>query len=104
LSLTPSQHQSAFTQKLAHVVSAMRGIPDSPPQGFTADAMIRLRELADETIEAIELRIDSEGDGDKVQQRLAERCSRYANGWKPSRSGSATTTSLTPSPDRQAGR
>ena len=69
--LRREQHQSAFTQKLAHVVSAIGGIPDSPPEGFTADTMVRLRELADETVEAIEQRIDSGGDGDKVQQRLA---------------------------------
>jgi hypothetical protein len=65
------QHQSAFTHKLAHVVSAIGAIPDSSPQGFTADAMARLRELAEETVEAIELRIDSGGDSEKVQQRLA---------------------------------
>ena len=65
------QDQSTFTQKLAHVVSAIGAIPDSPPQGFTADTMLRLRQLADATVEAIEQRIDSGGDGEKVQQKLA---------------------------------
>ena len=65
------QHQSAFTHKLAHVVTALGAIPDSPPQGFTTDAMVRLREIADETVEAVERRIESGGDGDKVQQQLA---------------------------------
>ena len=66
-----AQHQSAFTHKLAHVVSAIGAIPDSPPEGFTAGDMDRLRELAEETVEAIERRLDSGGDADKVQQRLA---------------------------------
>ena len=65
------QSQSAFTRKLAHVVSAIGAIADSPPQAFTADAMVRLRELVEETIEAIERRIDSGGDAGKVQQQLA---------------------------------
>jgi hypothetical protein len=64
-------HHRAFTHKLAHVVSAIGAIPDSPPMEFTADAMVRLRALADETVEAIERRIDSGGDGEKEQQRLA---------------------------------
>ena len=64
------QHQSAFTHKLAHVVTGLGAIPDSPPQGFTTDAMVRLREIADETVEAVERRIES-GGGDKVQQQLA---------------------------------
>lgn len=65
------QHRSAFTHKLAHVVSALGAIPDSPPPGFATDAMVRLRELADEAVEAVERRIDSGGDGGKVQQQLA---------------------------------
>lgn len=64
------QHHSAFTHKLAHIVTIIGAIPDSPPQGFTANAMVRLRELAEETVEAIERRIDSGGDGEKVQQQL----------------------------------
>jgi hypothetical protein len=65
------QHLHAFTTKLSHVVSLIGAIPDSPPERFTADAMVRLRELTEEAVEAIERRIDSGGDGDKVQQRLA---------------------------------
>jgi len=65
------QDQSAFTHTLAHVVSAIGAISDSPPEGCTADAMVRLRELAEETVQAIEQRLDAGGDGEKVQQRLA---------------------------------
>ena len=63
-------HHGAFTHKLAHVVSALGG-PDSPPQGFTTDEMVRLRELADEIVDAIERRIDTGGDGEPAQQQLA---------------------------------
>ena len=69
--LRVEQHQSAFTHKLAHVVSAIGAIPDSPPEGFTVDDMDRLRELAEETVEAIEQRLEAGGDGEKVQQKLA---------------------------------
>jgi hypothetical protein len=69
--LRVEQHQSAFTHKLAHVVSAIGAIPDSPPEGFTVDDMARLRELAEETVEAIEQRLEGGGDGEKVQQKLA---------------------------------
>ena len=65
------QQQSAFTRTLASIVSALGVIPDSPPQDFTAAAIVRLRELADETVVAIERRIDSGADDDKTQQRLA---------------------------------
>ena len=65
------QHHRAFTHKLAHVVSALGAIPDSPPQGFGTDTLVRLRALADETVEAVERRIDSGGDGEQVQQQLA---------------------------------
>ena len=33
--------------------------------------MVRLRQLADETVDAVERRIDSGGDGDASQQQLA---------------------------------
>ena len=65
------QGHGAFTQKLAHVVTALGELPDSPPQGFTTDTMVRLRALADETVDAVERRIDSGGDGEPDQQRLA---------------------------------
>lgn len=64
------QHQRAFIQTLAHIVTALGAIPDAPGD-FTTDDMARLVELAGETIEAIERRIDSGGDGEDVQQRLA---------------------------------
>jgi hypothetical protein len=38
---------SAFTHKLAHVVSAIGAIPDSPPQVFAADAMARRMEVVE---------------------------------------------------------
>jgi hypothetical protein len=61
----------AFTRTLAHVVSALGAFPDDPPQGFTTDAMARLRRLADTTVDAVEARIESGGDADKAQQLLA---------------------------------
>jgi hypothetical protein len=64
------QRRSEFTHKLAYVVGAIGAIPDSAPEEFTADAMARLRELADETVEAIERRIEAGGDAEHVQ-RLA---------------------------------
>ena len=46
-------------------------MPDDPPHGLTTDAMVRLRQLADEAVEAIERRIDSGGDAVPAQQQLA---------------------------------
>jgi hypothetical protein len=63
--------QRGFTKKLAHVVSAIGEIPDHPPAGFAPDTMVRLRELTEETVEAVEQRIESGGDDQEVQQRLA---------------------------------
>lgn len=65
------QHRSAFTHKLAHIVGTIGAIPGLPPHGFTADAMVRLREITEETVEAIERRIASGDDGERVQQQLA---------------------------------
>ena len=65
------QHHRAFTHKLAHLVGVIGAIPDSPPQGFTEDAMLRLRQLADETVEAVERRIESGVDEEASQQQLA---------------------------------
>ena len=65
------QGHGAFTRKLAHVVTALGELPDSPARDFTADAIVRLRELADEAVDAVERRIDSGGDGESEQQRLA---------------------------------
>jgi hypothetical protein len=64
-------HHRAFTQKLAHIVSQLGVLPDEPPLGFEEDGMVRLRQLADETVDAVEQRIDSGGDSDASQQLLA---------------------------------
>jgi len=65
------QVRSAFTHKLGQIVGALGAIPDAPPKAFTAEALVRLRELAEETIEAVERRIDSGGDDQTVRQKLA---------------------------------
>jgi uracil-DNA glycosylase family 4 len=65
------QHRSAFTQHLARIVTAFGAIPDWPPNAVTAAELARLRELADETVDAIERRIDSGADDLAVQQQLA---------------------------------
>jgi len=64
-------HHRAFTHKLAHIVTGLGTIPDEPPPGFGEEAMVRLRQLADETVDAVERRIDSGGDGDASRQHLA---------------------------------
>ena len=64
-------HHRPFTHKLALVVTAIGAIPDNPPAGFSEQTLVRLRELAEETVEAIEQRIDSGGDDIDVQQKLA---------------------------------
>jgi hypothetical protein len=66
-----AKRHSEFTHKLAHVVTAIGAIPDLPPQDFTDGAMARLRELADEAVDAIERRIDSDAEGGGVPQQLA---------------------------------
>jgi hypothetical protein len=65
------EHQGrAFVEKLAHVVTVLGAIPDSPPVDFSVSDRNRLREIADQAVEAIELRIESE-DSDSTKQRLA---------------------------------
>jgi hypothetical protein len=64
-------HKSAFIKTLGHIVTRLGEIPDAMAGGFTADDMIRLRDLAAETIEAVEHRIDAGGDDEDVQQHLA---------------------------------
>jgi len=61
----------AFKRKLAHIVGMLGTIPDSSPLHFTKDDLTRLRELAEETVEAVERRIESGGDDEKSQQQLA---------------------------------
>jgi len=65
------QERDAFIHKLAAIVSAIGTIPDSLPSRFTPDDMARLRALADETVEAIERRIDTGRDEEAARQRLA---------------------------------
>jgi hypothetical protein len=64
-------HGAAFKDTLRRIVSALGTIPDSAPGQFRVAELERLRELADETIDAIERRIDSGGDDLDVQQHLA---------------------------------
>jgi len=69
--LRQEPHHSAFTHKLAHIVSTLGAIPESSPLHFTQDHLIRLRELAEKTVEAVERRIESGGDDEASQQQLA---------------------------------
>jgi hypothetical protein len=69
--LRVEQHHRAFTHTLAHVVTALGDIPDNPPEGFTTESMVRLRQLVDEAVEAIDRRIDAGGDAVPVLQQLA---------------------------------
>jgi hypothetical protein len=64
-------HHGAFIEKLARVVTALGAIPDLAPGDVAADDIVRLRQLAEETIDAVERRIDSAGENNKVQQQLA---------------------------------
>ena len=61
-------HHTAFARTLAHIVTAIGAIPDDPPAGFTADTMSRLRELADEAVDAVERRLASRGDSEEQRQ------------------------------------
>lgn len=65
------QERDAFIHTLAAIVSVIGAVPDSLPARFTPDDLARLRVLAEETVEAIERRIDTGGDEEAVQQRLA---------------------------------
>jgi hypothetical protein len=69
--LRAEEDRSAFTHKLGHIVGVLGTIPDWPKGQLTPAQMERLRALADETVDAIERRIDSADDDDEVQQRLA---------------------------------
>jgi hypothetical protein len=64
-------HRGRFIEKLGQILSAIAEIPDGPPALFTPDDLSRLRELAEETVAAIESRIDTGGDDEKTTQRLA---------------------------------
>jgi hypothetical protein len=64
-------HRGAFTDRLARIVSTLGRVPDSVAGEVTAEDVQRLGELVDETVDAIERRIDSPLDDQAVQERLA---------------------------------
>ena len=64
-------HRGAFTDRLAHIVSTLGLVPDSVTGDVTAEDVQRLGELVDETVDAIERRIDSQIDDQAVRERLA---------------------------------
>jgi hypothetical protein len=64
-------HRRTFVKEIAQVVTALGTIPDSPPVDFTVSDRNRLRAIADEVVEVIERRIDSDEDNDSVKQHLA---------------------------------
>jgi hypothetical protein len=64
------QHE-AFIHTLARVVTWFGEIPDLAPGAFTPDQMTRLRELAEETVGAVEWRLQSDVDDEKTQEKLA---------------------------------
>ena len=61
----------SFVDELAHLITALGTIPDLPPGDVGAGDRARLREIADEIIEAIERRIDGEKDSESTKQHLA---------------------------------
>jgi hypothetical protein len=67
--------RGAFIDRLAKIVSGLGAIPDALPGEVSAEDVQRLGELVDETVEAIERRLnprlDDELDDEKVQQHLA---------------------------------
>lgn len=79
--------RGAFIDKLRQIVTELGAIPDAAPGAITPEGARRLRELVDETVEAIERRIDAQLDGQNVQQQLAgtvyelRRRMEAVNGW-----------------------
>ena len=69
--LRVAQHHGAFTHTLAHVVTLLGELPDAPPESLTPDTMARLRELADEAVDAVERRLETGDDDQAAQQQLA---------------------------------
>ena len=63
--------RGGFTSRLGRIVSVLGSLPDSQRSAFSDADMRRLRELVEETVEAIEQRIDSGGDELDTQQHLA---------------------------------
>lgn len=64
-------NRGAFTDKLGRIVTALGDVPDSAAGEVSADDVRRLRELVDETVDAIERRLESQLDDQDVQQHLA---------------------------------
>jgi hypothetical protein len=64
-------HRGAFTAKLAQIVTAIGTVQDAAPEEISSDDIERLRELVNETVDAIERRLDAQLDGQDVQQHLA---------------------------------
>jgi hypothetical protein len=67
--------RGAFVDTLAKIVSALGVVPDAVPGEVTAEDVQRLGELVDETVEAIEHRLNpgpgGELDDENTQQHLA---------------------------------
>jgi len=60
-----------FVDELTHLVTALGRIPDLPAADFKAGDRNRLREMADEIVESIERRLDSDQDSESAKQHLA---------------------------------
>lgn len=69
--LRVERHRDAFIRTLSRVVAGLGEIPDWPRAALTADQMIRVRELAEETVDAVERRVESGADDERTQQQLA---------------------------------
>lgn len=65
------KQRHTFVDDLAHLVTALGAIEDLPPADFNTADRERLREMADEIVDAIESRIDSDQDRESVKQHLA---------------------------------
>jgi len=64
-------HQRAFTDKLAQIVTAIGTVQDSRSNEVTSADIERLRQLVNDTIVAIEQRLETRLDDQDVQQHLA---------------------------------
>ena len=63
--------RGAFIDRLAKIVSGLGAVPDTLPGEVSAEDVQRLGDLVDETVEAIERRLNTQPDDEKVQQHLA---------------------------------
>jgi hypothetical protein len=64
-------HRGAFTAKLGQIVTTVGTVQDSVPSEVHPDDIERLRQLVDETIDAIERRLEAGLDDQDVQRHLA---------------------------------